>query len=106
MRPVPTARRAAVQFPHLSLPRLELMFKDGSTLWLQQVNSNPLVRQVQDAASPEGNVRIDLCTLAPDLEAAFLSAPTLDQPAVIFFTLRGHFASASAFMAAVRRVHQ
>lgn len=97
VRHIPTAE--PVHFPRLELPKLELCFHDGSRVWLQQINCNPLQRQVEHT---KGEVtEVDLCQLVPGLHEEFHGAHAIDRPAVIFFTLREHFKNSGEFLQAV-----
>lgn len=100
------ARRPApplVRYPQLKLPRLELLFKDGSVCWLDQSwpRMDPLLRNLE----VEGEVlSVDLRRLAPELEYEVRGVPTRDVAAVLFFELRRRYGSADAFIQAVRGV--
>lgn len=100
MRATQTApARHHVRFPVLQLPRLELCFACGSRLWLQQLNNDPLVRVIDHDGQ---RTAIDLRKLCPDLEGEYAQVARGDQPGVIFFTVRQHFATREAFVEAVR----
>lgn len=88
-----------VAFPRLTMPRLELCFTDGSMLWLRQLKDDPMQRSF-DYQGEE--LHIDLTDLAPYLHHDVYTAPELDRPATIFFTLRHSFKTAEAFVQAVR----
>jgi hypothetical protein len=98
--PLSTAR-PAVAFPVLNMPKLELCFTDGSLLFLQQINNNPLKRTFTHNGQ---QVHVDLEALVPLLAAEVYAVRERDQPAVIFFTLRHRFKSAQAFIEAVRNI--
>lgn len=93
--------RHPVRFPVLQLQRLELHFACGSHLWLQQLNTDPLVRVVEHDGL---RTAIDLRHLCPDLEADYTAAAHSDRAGVIFFTVRQHFASCAAFIRATRQL--
>lgn len=90
-----------VRFPVLQLQRLELHFACGSHLWLQQLNTDPLVRVVEHDGL---RTAIDLRRLCPDLESDYTAAAHNDRAGVIFFTVRQHFASCAAFIRATRQL--
>ncbi len=91
-----------VVFPVLDLPKLELCFKDGTTVWLRQISADVLQRSVADRGEL---LQVDLRRLAPLLEDEVFQAAPHDQPGVIFFTLRHCFKNAEAFIEAVRQLH-
>lgn len=87
-----------VAFPVLRLPKLELRFADGTTLWLRQYNADTLQRAIDH----QGEVlRVDLRAIAPRLQEEVYGAAPRDQAGMIFFTLRQRFRSSEAFLAAV-----
>lgn len=89
------------RFPVLALPKLELCFKDGSRLWLRQVNSDPLQRSVEMPDKNAEPLRVDLRELSPTLERDFTLAHSSDRPGLIFFELRQRYSGAEQFLAAV-----
>lgn len=97
------ARRPEVAFPRLQLPKLELLFKDGSMLWLRQVGTDWLTRSIDHQGEV---IEVDLRHLAPGLDAEVYAAAEHDRPAVIFFTLRQLFSTACDFVQAVLALPQ
>lgn len=98
LRPSP---RHPVRYPVLQLQRLELHFACGAHLWLQQLNTDPLVRVIDHNGQ---RTAVDLRRLCPGLEAEFTSAATADRAGVIFFTVRMHFATRDAFIQAIHQL--
>jgi hypothetical protein len=91
----------AVRFPQLALPKLELLFEDGSSTWLHEVRGadDLFMRDVDDKA---GRIRVNLRHLAPELEVELKGATQRDRAGVMFFTLRHQFANADRFLQAAR----
>lgn len=96
------ALKPEVVFPVLDLPKLELCFRDGTCLWLRQVNTDPLHRSVDHQGEL---LEVDLRRISPMLEDEVFQAPPRDKPAIIFFRLRERFKSAEAFIEAVHALH-
>jgi hypothetical protein len=91
----------AVRFPQLALPKLELLFEDGSSTWLHQVHDGRdlYMRDIDDQG---GRIRVDLRHIAPKLETELQGATLRDRAGVMFFTLRHQFATADRFLQAAR----
>ena len=82
-------------------PRQEVIFHDGSTVWLLRVQKNgspDLFRRRVGLA--DAGVEIDLRTVEPELETDLPIAATRDVPGIVHYSLRRHFKSAAAFVAA------
>lgn len=103
MQPHIAASKPEVVFPILQLPKLELCFADGTLLWLQQINTDPLKRSIVHQREV---LQVDLRDIEPLLEEEVFHAPELDRAGVIFFTLRKHFKSAGEFINTVQELHQ
>lgn len=93
----------AARLPHLALPKLEVMFRDGSSTWLHQVHTDGraelYVREIDDGDTPR---RIDLRRLVPDLQDHLPGARPADRASIVFLTLRGQYPTAGEFLRAVR----
>ncbi|MDO8903994.1 MAG: hypothetical protein Q7V46_05395 [Hydrogenophaga sp.] len=88
-----------VRFPVLQLPKLEICFRCGHRLWLRQVNTDPLVREIEHDGGQLTTV--DLRRLLPDLSSEVDKAAPIDRAAVIFFNVRLHFRTREAFLDAL-----
>ncbi len=99
--PLRLSPRHPVRYPVLQLQRLELHFACGSHLWLQQLNTDPLVRVIEHNGHRSA---VDLRRLCPGLEAEFAAAAIADRAGVIFFTVRMHFATRDAFIQAAHQL--
>lgn len=88
-----------VRFPQLQLPRLELLFKDGTTVWLHQPTADPLTRSFDHQGE---SITVDLRTLDRDMNNDVYSHSASDTPAIIFFRLRQKYSTADHFIAAAR----
>lgn len=88
-------RHEPVCFPVLRMPKLEVLFADGSRLWLYQVGTDWLVRTFEHQ---DGVLKVDLRELMPELEREVNEAAEFDRPGTIFFLMRRRFASACAFV--------
>jgi hypothetical protein len=93
----------SARLPHLALPKLEVMFADGSSAWLHQVHTDGqpelYVREIQDGPARR---TVDLRHLVPTLQHHMPAARPADQASIVFLTLRGQYASAGDFLRAVR----
>jgi hypothetical protein len=103
MQPPIAASKPEVVFPILHLPKLELCFADGTLVWLQQINTDPLKRTIVHQREV---LQVDLRDIEPLLETEVFHAAELDRAGVIFFTLRKHFKSAAEFINTVQQLHQ
>jgi hypothetical protein len=88
-----------VRYPVLKLPRLEVCFPCGNRLWLRQVNSDPLVRAIEQDGS-EATAVVNLSQLLPHLSAEVHEAAPLDRAAIIFFSPRLRFGTREEFLSA------
>lgn len=102
--------------------RHEVMFKDGTAVWLHRVDCNGApdlftravaVDGTAVPATPErpamvanGILQVDLRRLAPELEADLPVASTRDVPGIVKFTLRNHFRTSSEFLRAAQELCQ
>lgn len=100
--------------------RHEVMFQDGSAVWLHRVHKagapDLFTRAiaVDGAAVPATAARpamvvnsllqIDLRRLAPELETDLPVASTRDVPGIVMFTLRNHFKTGGDFLRAAREL--
>lgn len=90
-------------YPNLSLPKLELCFRDGQRIWLHACGLDQLSRSIDvDGES----LQIDLCALCPGLADDYLQAHATDKPAIIFFSLRLRYPTLGAFLAAVSQIRE
>lgn len=99
--PLCRSPRHPVRYPVLQLQRLELHFACGSHLWVQQLNTDPLVRVIDHNGL---RTAVDLRRLCPGIEADYTAAATADRAGVIFFTVRMHFATREAFVEAAHQL--
>lgn len=88
-----------VKFPELQLPRLELLFRDGSSTWMHQVTSCTYVRGIDVDGE---RIEIDLREISPHMEGELHDSASHDRAGLMFFTLRHQFPTLEAFLAAVR----
>jgi hypothetical protein len=93
------AAAPAQLFPRLHMPKLEVQWRDGSSVWLHQIHSHPCLRGVDVQGE---RIEVDLRDLAPALDDEVPSAPPADRAAVLFFTLRHQFSNAAEFLQAAR----
>lgn len=101
--PTVSAPKPGVMFPVLQLPKIELQFFDGTSLWLRQVNNDWLKRSIEH----EGEVlEVDLRRIVPDLDAQLHDASEHDRAGLIFFPLRHMFKTASEFVLVVVALQQ
>ncbi len=100
--------------------RHEVMFPDGSAVWLHRVNVNGapdlFTRTVaadgtavpasaeRSAMVVGGVLQIDLRRLAPELEEDLPKASTRDVPGIVKFTLRTRFKAAGDFLRAAQEL--
>ena len=90
---------SAPRFPRLQLPKLEVLFRDGSSCWLHQTKPDPCVRGIDI----EGlRFEVDLRQIAPSLDHELAGAAPTDRAGVLFFTLRHQFTTLGAFLQAAR----
>jgi len=93
--------RHPVRYPVLQLQRIEMHFACGSHLWLQQLNTDPLVRVIEHDGH---RTAVDLRRLCPGIEADYTAAAAADRAGVIFFTVRQHFTTREAFINTARQL--
>lgn len=93
------ADTVAPTFPRLELPKLELLFRDGSSVWLHQMQRDLCVRSVDVGGE---RIEVDLRDIAPQLDGEVPAAAPADRAGVLFFTLRHQFATAGAFLQAAK----
>lgn len=102
--------------------RHEVMFKDGSAVWLHRVHKGGAPDLFERAIAVDGAsvpatadrpavvanglLQIDLRRLAPELEEDLPKASTRDVPGIVMFTLRTHFKAAGDFLRAARELCQ
>ncbi|MFC5498158.1 hypothetical protein ACFPOE_11480 [Caenimonas terrae] len=86
-------------YPRLQLPKLELLFRDGSSVWLHQMRADLCLRSVDVDGE---RIEVDLRDLAPSLDDEVPAAAPADRAGVLFFTLRHRFDSAQDFVRAAR----
>jgi hypothetical protein len=86
-------------FPRLQLSKLEVLFRDGSSVWLHQMHPD-LCRRGIDLEGER--LEVDLRDIAPALDHEVAEAAPSDRPGVLFFTLRHQFSTASAFLQAAK----
>jgi len=100
--------------------RHEVMFKDGSAVWLHRVQKNGAPDLFTRAVAADGTyvpatddrptavvgglIQIDLRRLAPELEADLPVASTRDVPGIVMFSLRKHFKAAGDFLRAAQEL--
>lgn len=96
-----TSQRAATtqRFPRLQLPKLELLFRDGSSIWLHQTRPDLCVRGIDVDGE---RIEVDLRDIAPSLDSDLVAAASPDRAGVMFFTLRHQFNTVGAFLQAAR----
>ena len=87
--------------------RQEVIFKDGSALWLHRVGDTvpDLFQRRVELANGE-YARVDLRRLAPELAADLPVAESRDVPGLVHWSLRLLFGSAQAFKARAAELHE
>lgn len=85
--------------------RYEIMWRDGSTVYLHPVTVDGAQAAYLRAIHHEGLtwLVIDVRQLAANIEADLMHLPCRDHPGVIFFSLRGAYPNAAAFGDAIAR---
>ncbi|MGQ3114639.1 MAG: hypothetical protein ACT6UH_00545 [Hydrogenophaga sp.] len=86
-------------FPVLALPKIEMLFADGSRAWLYQVGTDWLIRSVDHLGE---SLSVDLREMVAGIEADINEAAEHDRAGIIFFELRRRFKTACAFFQAVQ----
>lgn len=96
---VATPNKRAVAFPVLALPKIEMLFADGSRAWLYQVGTDWLIRTIDHQGE---SLQVDLRDMVPGIEADINEAAEHDRAGIIFFELRRRFKTACTFIQAVQ----
>lgn len=99
--PILSTPSKGVVFPVLQLPKLELLFADGSRAWLYQVGTDWLLRSIDHQGTL---LKVDLRDMVPGIEADINEASEHDRAGIIFFELRRLFKTACAFIQAVQEL--
>lgn len=81
--------------------RQEVMFSDGSAVWLGRVQAGDAPDLFRRQILNDGHI-VDLREHAPELERDLPVASTRDVPGIVYFSLRCHYRSSSEFLNAVR----
>ncbi len=83
--------------------RQEVMWRDGSTLWLHSVQVDGLEAPLLRALQVNGSwALLDLGRALPALGDDIRCQPRRDAHGLVFFHLRGHWVSAGSCVAALR----
>lgn len=83
--------------------RQEVMWRDGSTLWLHAVQRDGLDAPLLRALQVDGAwALLDLARALPALADDIRSQPRRDSHGLVFFHLRGRWGSAGGFVADMR----
>lgn len=87
--------------------RQEVIFKDGSAVWLHRVGDTVPDLFQRRVELPNGEyARVDLRRLAPDLAEDLPVAATRDVPGLVHWSLRLVFGSAAALKARAAELHE
>jgi hypothetical protein len=82
-------------------PRQEVIFKDGTCMWLLAVHKNGQAdRYLRELGLPAGGVLVDLRKLVPTLAADLAVANARDVPGLVHFSLRQRFTGMEALIEA------
>jgi hypothetical protein len=85
-------------------PRQEVVFKDGSCIWLLRVERHGAPdRFLRELGLPAGGVLVDLRKLVPELAADLPAAYARDVPGIVHHSLRLCFTGKDALIEAAVR---
>jgi len=79
-------------------PRQEVVFRDGSTLWLHRVMKDGSPSLMKRAIGTPAGIVVDLGDLVHELRADLPSASTPDVPGMVHWHLRLAFSGAQAVL--------
>lgn len=87
--------------------RQEVIFRDGSAVWLHRVGDKVPDLFQRRVELPSGEfARVDLRRLVPDLAVDLPVAATRDVPGIVHWSLRLVFGSAAALKAKAAELHE
>lgn len=87
--------------------RQEVIFRDGSAIWLHRVGDDVPDLFQRRVELPSGEyARVDLRRLVPDLAVDLPVAATRDVPGLVHWSLRLVFCSAAALKAKAAELHE